>query len=126
MYYIQKRLEVAGAHKLDLSYGSPCENIHGHNWIITVFCKAETVNADGMLIDFKRIKELVHSKLDHKFLNDVFSFNPTAENIARWIVEMVPLCYKATVQESEGNIATFELSDQDIRRISGDYNGKIC
>ena len=75
MYYIQKRLEVAGAHKLDLSYGSPCENIHGHNWIITVFCKAETVNADGMLIDFKRIKELVHSKLDHKFLNDVFCFH---------------------------------------------------
>jgi len=31
MYYVSKRLEVAGAHKLRLSYDSPCQNMHGHN-----------------------------------------------------------------------------------------------
>ena len=107
MYYVTKRMEIAGAHRLDLSYQSKCANIHGHNWIITVYCKAKELNDDGMVIDFKHIKNLLHSKLDQQFLNDVFDFNPTAENIARWIVAQIPQCYKASVQESEGNIAMY-------------------
>jgi 6-pyruvoyltetrahydropterin/6-carboxytetrahydropterin synthase len=109
LYKISKRIEIAGSHKLNLDYNSPCQNIHGHNWIITVFCKSETLNEKGMIIDFKLIKELIHNKLDHKHLNDVLNFNPTAENISKWIVEQVPNCYKATVQESEGNIAEYEI-----------------
>ena len=61
-----------------------------------------------MVIDFKLIKELVHKKLDHQNFNNVLDFNPTAENIAKWIVETVPHCYKATVIESENNEATYE------------------
>lgn len=61
-----------------------------------------------MVCDFTHIKKLVHDKLDHQFLNDVVSFNPTAENIAKWICEQVPNCIKVSVQESEGNIAIYE------------------
>lgn len=44
-----------------------------------------------------------------KNLNDIFDFNPTAENIAKWICdELGEKCYKVTVQESEGNIAEYE------------------
>ncbi|MEQ2423120.1 6-carboxytetrahydropterin synthase, partial [Megasphaera sp. CLA-AA-H81] len=55
------------------------------------------------------IEEMVHAKMDHQNLNDVFDFNPTAENIAKWICDTVPHCVKVTVQESEGNVATYEL-----------------
>ena len=109
MYYVSKRIEVAGAHRLNLSYESKCQNLHGHNWIITIFCKRSSLDAEGMVIDFTHIKKRIHDALDHKCLNDIFDFNPTAENIARWVCEQVPYCYKVSVQESEGNIATFEL-----------------
>lgn len=107
MYYVKKTMEIAGAHRLQLSYESKCANLHGHNWIISVYCRAERLNSDGMVCDFKHIKEKIHGSLDHKCLNDVFDFNPTAENIAKWITEQIPECYKAEVQESNGNIAIY-------------------
>jgi len=62
-----------------------------------------------MVVDFTEIKQKIHGKLDHHHLNDVLDFNPTAENIARWITEQISTCYKADVQESEGNTATYEV-----------------
>ena len=55
MYYIAKRLEVAGSHHLELPYPSKCSRIHGHNWIITIYCRAEELNAEGMVVDFNII-----------------------------------------------------------------------
>lgn len=115
MYYVSKRMEIAGAHRLNLDYESKCCNVHGHNWIITVYCRAEVLNHNGMVIDFTRIKEMIHDQLDHRYLNDVLAVNPTAENIAKWVCDVInsehPLayCYKVEVQESEGNIAVYEV-----------------
>lgn len=105
IYCVSKRMEIAGAHKLELSYGSKCTAIHGHNWVVTVFCAAKELNKDGMVVDFKHIKDRIHGYLDHGYLNDLLPFNPTAENIAKWITQQIPECYKAVVQESEGNTA---------------------
>ena len=108
MFIVKKRMEIAGAHRLNLNYESKCANLHGHNWIVTVWCKSQTLNQAGMVIDFTHIKREVQDKLDHKFLNDVVPFNPTAENIAKWVCEQIPHCYRVSVQESEGNVATYE------------------
>lgn len=108
MYYLTKRLEISAAHRLTLSYDSKCTNTHGHNWIITVYCRAAELNADGMVTDFTHIKNTVMDRLDHANLNDVLPFNPTAENIAHWICDNVPNCYRVDVQESEGNIASYQ------------------
>lgn len=108
MYKVTKRMEIAGAHKLQLDYESKCQNLHGHNWIVVVHCKAKELNKNGMVCDFTHIKKMVQDKLDHQYLNDVVDFNPTAENIAKWICDQVPNCWKVEVQESEGNIATYE------------------
>ena len=48
MYTVIKRMEVSAAHSLKLSYSSKCENLHGHNWIITVYCRSKELNADGI------------------------------------------------------------------------------
>ena len=108
MFIVKKRMEIAGAHRLNLNYESKCANLHGHNWIVTVWCKSQTLDANGMVMDFTHIKREVQDKLDHKFLNDVVEFNPTAENIAKWVCDQIPNCYRVSVQESEGNVATYE------------------
>lgn len=108
MYTVKKRLEISASHSLKLSYPSKCQNLHGHNWIITVWCRAKELNADGMVVDFHQIKKLVTEKLDHKNLNEVLPFNTTAENIARWVCEQIPQCYKVEVTESENNTAIYE------------------
>ena len=96
MYTVIKRMEVSAAHSLALSYPSKCENLHGHNWIVTVYCRSRELNADGMVVDFT------------KNLNEVLPCNPTAENMARWICDRVPMCYKVEIRESEGNTVIYE------------------
>lgn len=107
MYYVTKRMEISAAHSLRLSYDSKCSEVHGHNWIITLHCKSKWLNADGMVGDFTAIKQKIHQRLDHNTINSIIP-QPTAENIAYWCVQEVPLAFKCEVQESEGNVAIYE------------------
>lgn len=109
MYYVKKTIEVAMAHRLTLTYESKCCGLHGHNAKVTVYCRAEELNENGMVVDFSEVKEIIYSLLDHKYVNDLVSFNPTAENLACWICEKVPNCYKVLFQESENNVAVYAL-----------------
>lgn len=112
MYYVSKRLEISGAHAVTCEQEGYCESLHGHNWIITVYCKARELNADGMVVDFTRIKKAVHGAIDHTNLNETLPYNPTAENIARWCAEQVgPTCYKVEAWETETNCAIWERDE---------------
>ena len=108
MYEVKKTFEISAAHWLALDYESKCSNLHGHNWIITVYLKAYELNKSGMVMDFTEIKQKIKSKLDHKILNDVLDFNPTAENLAFFICDSLsPHCFRVDVTESENNTASY-------------------
>jgi len=117
MYYLSKKLEVAGAHKLDLPYESKCRNFHGHNWIITVTLRSDKLTDYGMVMDFTHIKKRIHERLDHQNLNDIFDFNPTAENISKWIADELTgvfdgiwvEAYEVIVEESPNNSAIWRV-----------------
>ena len=114
VFRVKKTMEIAACHHLNLSYESKCAGLHGHNWKIAVYCAAKELNKDGMVADFALIKRAIHGKLDHGNLNELLPFNPTAENIAKWIVDTIPQCYRADVQESENNVATYEIDLEDL------------
>ena len=64
-----------------------------------------------MIADFTHIKREIHDRLDHGNFNELLPFNPTAENIARWICDQIPTCWRVDVQESEGNVASYEVDE---------------
>ena len=112
IYCISKKMDVAGSHQLTLPYDSKCSRLHGHNWTITVFLASSEVDENGMVLDYSNIKKAIHNYLDHGNLNELLPFNPTAENVARWICEQIPECYRVEVQESARNVAIYE-EDED-------------
>lgn len=80
------------AHKLN-NYEGACASTHGHRWTLRVVIEGEVNPETDMLIDFKYLKSIVNTsvinKLDHKFLNEIVSFNPTAENLSKYIYEQL-------------------------------------
>jgi 6-pyruvoyltetrahydropterin/6-carboxytetrahydropterin synthase len=85
---VTREFKFDAAHHLD-GYKGDCQNLHGHSFRFSVTIEGEHLDSLGMLVDFKVIKEVVTRKvinrLDHKYLNHVLPFNPTAENLVVWI-----------------------------------------
>jgi 6-pyruvoyltetrahydropterin/6-carboxytetrahydropterin synthase len=94
MYELKVITQFGAAHHLKET-GGECENLHGHNWKIEVCVKGERLDKNGLLIDFKILKnetKEIIDKLDHKYLNELEWFrdmNPTSENISRLIYELL-------------------------------------
>ena len=89
MYLIRKEFHFSAAHQLaGLPSNHPCSNIHGHNYIVTVELTTNKLDDVGFVTDYRALdpfKRFIDDVLDHQNLNDVFSFNPTAENMAKYI-----------------------------------------
>jgi len=90
MYELKIISQFAAAHQLR-EYEGKCEKLHGHNWKVEVYVTGEKLEKNGLLIDFKLIKNAtkrVLNELDHEFLNELDAFkaiNPSSENIAHHI-----------------------------------------
>ncbi len=93
MHKIKIITHFSAAHFLR-GYKGKCENLHGHNWKVEVLASGE-LNSLGMVIDFSDLKKIVNQilgGLDHKNLNDLEYFgkyNPSSENIAKYIFEKI-------------------------------------
>ncbi len=92
MYELKITSQFAAAHQLRALEGG-CEHLHGHNWKVEVAVVGSSLGDDGLLMDFRVIKNYtkeIIDELDHKFLNEIDAFKsaePSSENIARYIFE---------------------------------------
>ncbi|MEN9919188.1 MAG: 6-carboxytetrahydropterin synthase QueD [Bacteroidota bacterium] len=117
MYKISKQFSFSASHVLDgLPTEHPCSRLHGHNYVLTVFLKSETLDEKGFVKDYRElsvIKDYIDNKLDHRHLNDVFDINPTAENIAKELFtafeKIIPQLYAVEVSETPKTSARYEV-----------------
>lgn len=116
MYKISKEFAFSASHILEgLADNHPCSRLHGHNYVVTVHLKAKKLNAIGFVKDYRELDEVkryIDDKLDHRHLNDIFSFNPTAENMAKFLYdifsESIPEIYAVEVSETPKTTAIYE------------------
>jgi 6-pyruvoyltetrahydropterin/6-carboxytetrahydropterin synthase len=120
MYEVAVYTYFSAAHNLR-GYQGKCEELHGHNWKVSVQIGAEKLDQLGMVVDFKELKEELNKiiqKLDHKYLNNVPPFdrlNPSSENIAHYIFQELKKAInserikviKVSVWESENSKAIY-------------------
>ena len=87
MYKISKQFSFSASHVLDeLPDGHPCAHMHGHNYVVTIHLRSKELNNYGFVRDYRDlnfVKEFLNNTLDHRHLNDIIPYHPTAENIAR-------------------------------------------
>ncbi len=108
--------DISTGHRV-VGHENKCRHLHGHNYRIHFVCEAHQLDSVGRVIDFGVIKEKlcmwVENYWDHKFLaweqdpvmkvacehmnmDEFFNpsvvfvpFNPTAENMAQHLVEVI-------------------------------------
>lgn len=122
MYELKIITQFGAAHQLK-DTGGECENLHGHNWKVEVYVKGEDLDRNGLLVDFKVLKNETRDiieRLDHKYLNELEWFrdmNPTSENISRLIYEILSMklnnekisVSRVTTWESDTACATYSI-----------------
>jgi 6-pyruvoyltetrahydropterin/6-carboxytetrahydropterin synthase len=119
MYELMVESKFAAAHQLR-GYKGKCENLHGHNWRVTVAVTADRLNAIGLAIDFHDLKKALREVLDqleHTFLNDIFPFtqiNPSSENVAKWIYDSMV----KKVNDSNIEVASVTVWESDTSSAS--------
>jgi 6-pyruvoyltetrahydropterin/6-carboxytetrahydropterin synthase len=116
MYIIRKEFAFSASHVLEhLPADHPCSNLHGHNYVVIVELRSQELSYVGFVTDYRAlepIKKYIDSKLDHRHLNDVIGFNPTAENLAYHIfmkfIETFPKLYAIEICETPKTFARYE------------------
>lgn len=114
MYTIRVSRTFSAAHAIH-GVGGKCEDVHGHNYRVEVTLSAPALRQPGMVMDFREVDSHLQDILpDHKMLNQVYQFNPTAENLARHFFEQLseelPVT-SVTVWENDRCCATFSSAN---------------
>ena len=138
-----RRIQFSAGHRV-LGHEGRCAYLHGHNYVVHFHAQADSLDGVGRVIDFGVLKEKlggwVDENWDHGFIygaedaevaevftrqlpdhkHFVLPWNPTAENMARFLLEDVGprqlqglgvRLVKVVLEETENCLAEVELGD---------------
>ncbi len=131
MFSVTQELPFCYGHRL-LNHPGKCARLHGHNGLLRITLRSESLDGQGMVADFdvieRAMRAFLDESIDHRLLlhrqdplvpvlraaGETFvavDFIPTAENIARHIFEYAQRAGfpVASVQlvEQQGSIASY-------------------
>ena len=108
---IMRRIKFCAGHRL-YQHGGKCEFFHGHNYVADFYVTSHDVDSVGRIIDFAELKSrfkgwldkhwdhgFILNKADENGLQAIkltepckyyeLPYNPTAENMARYLLEVI-------------------------------------
>jgi 6-pyruvoyltetrahydropterin/6-carboxytetrahydropterin synthase len=128
MFEVMIERNFSSAHQLR-GYRGKCENLHGHNYKIEIYARGRELDKTGLLVDFVELKaaaDEVVNYLDHRNINKLPPFdeelNPSAENLARFILERVASrvgddrvqVFKVRCFETPTSVATYRVDESGV------------
>lgn len=146
---IMRRLKFCAGHRL-YQHGGKCEFFHGHNYVAEFYVTGNDVDAVGRVIDFSELKARFKGWLDeywdHGFILNQgdenglraiklvepckyyeLPYNPTAENMARYLLDVVcpkllsdtdVLTTRVIIWETEESFAEARLQNETCSSTS--------
>jgi 6-pyruvoyltetrahydropterin/6-carboxytetrahydropterin synthase len=123
MFRVTVTKSFSAAHALKI--GGKCEDLHGHNFKVDVTVEGRELSPEGLLIDFRDLKQWtaeVLEDLDHKFLNELPPFSgdcATSERVAQYLFQRIAERMKGL------NVRMAEVTvwESDNARVS--YTGDV-
>jgi 6-pyruvoyltetrahydropterin/6-carboxytetrahydropterin synthase len=108
---VMRRIRFCAGHRL-FRHGGKCEFFHGHNYVADFHIVGAAIDAVGRVVDFADLKRVLKGWIDdhwdHAFLLNIedengvaaiksvvptkyyiLPYNPTAENLARYLLEEI-------------------------------------
>jgi 6-pyruvoyltetrahydropterin/6-carboxytetrahydropterin synthase len=115
VYKIAKKFKFDAGHRLeDLPEGHQCGRSHGHTYSVEVALQSRDLLDEGWVVDFgelKWFKKLIDDTYDHRFLNDVVSFQTTSENLAKHFYEIV----EEWLEDADASIENVDIEVAYVR-----------
>ncbi|MBP2080139.1 6-carboxytetrahydropterin synthase QueD [Oceanobacillus polygoni] len=130
-YELNKDFQFAAAHYIPHADAGKCQNMHGHTYFTNVTIAGDDLDHTGFLVNFKRIKDLIHKRFDHRMMNEDTKFSdqdaeyfPTTEVVARTIYEIIqeylnnlpnkPTCVQVYLRETPTSYCIYRPKEKTL------------
>lgn len=130
-FELNKDMNFAAAHFVPHHTAGKCQEVHGHTYFVNITVAGNTLDHAGFLVNFQKLKEVVHKRYDHSVMNDHTEFIggnpgsiPSTENVAKhiWynVQDMLELegygaqCLQVIVRETPTSYVIFRPDQKDI------------
>jgi len=130
-YELNKDFQFAAAHYIPHEEAGKCQNMHGHTYFTNVTIAGDELDHTGFLVNFKKIKDLIHKRFDHRIMNEDTKFSnqdaeyfPTTEVVARTIYEIIqeylntlqnkPTCVQVYLRETPTSYCIYRPKEKTI------------
>lgn len=127
-YELNKDMHLAAAHFIPDERAGQCQQMHGHTYFINITIAGDSLDELGFLVNFKRLKEIVHKRYDHTLLNDHAEYDavaPTTERVAEQIWKAVqqelvtqpnkPNCLQVVVRETPTSYVVYRPKAEELQ-----------